>query len=187
MIRRFELWCGFGPSVNGNLFSLSWGKFAKGDFGCVAVSAIGYWIWCACTMLALWVVTLNQTFLSTQKTFRLQGEGILGALSFVFPWFRMWLFFSLAVGICAGRIPTVTITLAWMLRSFWRTQRLWGSWLNKTSEFFGLSSAYWSSHMRNSVHIPEMCREPGELCQRWDVSQKPLMCFFFTVVVIPGF
>lgn len=41
------------------------------------------------TMLALWVVTLNQTSLSTQKTFRLQGEGILGALSFVFLWFNM--------------------------------------------------------------------------------------------------
>lgn len=40
-------------------------------------------------VLAPWVVTLNQTSLSTQKTFRLQSEGILGTLSFVFLWFSM--------------------------------------------------------------------------------------------------
>lgn len=196
MIRcEFELRSEFGPAVNGNLFSLCWGNsLLNVDFVCVSVCAVGYRIWCACTMLAFWVVTLNWTFLSTQKTtFSLQGEGIPGVLCLVLVCSRrilMWLFLSSGYRDLCRKDPDCDYYFsldAEIVLKNTETLRI----LIEQNKWVLLSeqSLLVIFHARNtgSSFTTEMCKALGKLCQRWNVRQTPLIWSCFAVAVIPGF
>lgn len=137
-------------------------------------------------MLALQVVTLNWTFLSTRKaTCRLQGEGIPGVLSLVLLCFRkilVWLFlfsgyrdlcrkdpdcdyyFSLDAEIVLKNTETLRILIE---------QNKWVLWSEQ--------SLLVMFRTRNTVNsfITEMYKALGELCQSWNVRQTPLIWSFF--------